>query len=86
MSVDWTPINNANSLFSFLKFCKDDDDYVLFRRFKDLHLLNIYSTNAELVELSQSMSALSHGVSEQNLPDYQRLIEKLGPTLEKFGK
>jgi hypothetical protein len=86
MSVDYAPINHANSLFSFLKFCKEDDDTVLFRRFKDLHLLNIYSTHAELVELSQSMSVLSQGVSEQNMPDYLHLLEKLGPTLEKFGK
>jgi hypothetical protein len=72
----------SGRLLRLARFMSEDADNVVFRRFEDLHLLNLLAIQHDLVEYAEEISLY------RDSGDYQKLgpaFAKIRPLLESYG-
>jgi hypothetical protein len=72
----------SGRLLRLARFMREDADNVVFRRFEDLHLLNLLSIQHDLAESAEEISLY------RDSGDYAKLgpaFAKIRPLLESYG-
>ena len=83
----------AMKMVEGVKFYKKENDHVLKRQFRRLHLYNLYYKHARLVELDKEIEALEESVDEikdkekgKPIPDIAEIAKDIDGFMENVDK